>query len=1107
MMEGGRIRLISILLVVLVCLVVVLVCLSFCHAESEPAAASESEPMLPEPEQSAPLAEDETTPPQTAPKPESPSESAGDAIEDRESEPIVEPGEGSVPPESGPDTAMLPPPEVESDDAFDLDDTAGIKEALPVAEPRTDQPWQTEIEQPVAVESDSIEEEEDFWADFYVAGEEDYSIFGNGTYFVPLYVNDEYITDINATFTTDNILLDAAEFRALIAEWLIDSVEEELFVPGMEQLSLGYLNDNGIEAWYDYQTFELRMLFPTWMMPMRILSINRGNIARYSSYGMSGSTFLEPARFSWYTNLSMYSLIDLNASTDWQVSPASLFTMQSKNSVSVFDVAFDFSYALHPGNAYSESTGTWSNDIADYLTFQGIQGFYDFEDQSLRLLFGNVSDYLGLSTDSLGIALEKRYTYGTATPKGHQFAYEVVVQEPSIVEVFVNERSVYRRELQAGIYRLRDFVFTQGANKARVTVSPLANPSAMVEYEFILGYDSRLLSKGDTLYALSITLPEYDVERTIFRANQQIGLSNTVTASYDVAASPSAITLGLTSLYASPWGSFDVLVGGSYNQPLGFGFTSQLTYRVSGAEESPFGSFDLSLGFDSDRYTTSVDVDSSDTQAPGHSVEATASFSGRIGASLRYSASGSLEWVTDETSPAWRTTLSVGLPLIPNMSFNGSVSLFSGTDSAVPQVRGQVGFNYSLSPDLNVSGSSDLQNSTYVSASLKPFGSSTDSMQFSFSGIDFSDPLDHQGSVSYSHSAPAYGLSLRQQYADRFSRFTTSISLGTAFAFADGLFGITRNIGENFLLVKPEGAMKNGDLAVTRTMSSEPDRLPTLFGVGTYTAITTHQQNNVIVYSVGDSMLSSTGSFIYDFRPRPRQGYAALVRSETTYSVVGTLLRSPAAAYSRYAADLAKVETDEEGNETLVPDEAMYLFTDENGFFFVSGIMEGEYQFSLFLPDSLEEDPPVDIRFTIEADENAKEEPQVFVLDTFIASEVGEALEWEAYEAMMGIETQSAVLDDRGYYRLAVVETMDELTFWDEFYPKRMVLDSVSADVRRQSDAIVEFRSTDTEKPTVSIERMVEEKERLLFNLARFRSMVKPYLDTVAPLGWKPQVP
>ncbi|MDD3367103.1 MAG: hypothetical protein PHS67_07565, partial [Sphaerochaetaceae bacterium] len=702
---------------------------------------------------------------------------------------------------------------------------------------------------------------EDDWADFYIAGEEDYSIFQNDSYYVPLFVNDEYLTDINVTFTDETLFISVLEFRGLISELLTDSFEKEFFGTTKKNFTLDDLNNQGIEAWFDYQTFELRMYFPSWMMPVRLLSINKGNLTRYSAYSMSGSEFINPSWFSWFGNVSMFSLIDMSQANNWKISPVSLFSMQSRNSISLFDIAFDFSYSIHPGQAYNASlTDPWSSDIKDYISFHGIQGFYDFKETSQRLTFGNVNDYLGYSTDSIGIALEKRYNYGDVKPKNHQYEYSVTLEEPSTVEVFINQRSVYRRELQAGVYKLRDFAFTQGANNAQVVVTSLADPTQIQEYDFLLGYDSRLLARGDTLYTLSLSFPDYNIGQTIFRAEQQLGLTDTITSSYNLAFSPSAITLGLSSLFATPWGSIDALLGFSYSNPLALGFSSRLSYRVAGKDESPFGSFDFSVGYTTQEYSTRADISPTATATAGNTVELNTSYAAGIADFLRYSLSGGLLWNSKNNNPTWRVTASVGVPLIPNMSVNGSMTLYTTATVVQPIVRGQIGLNYTFTPNLNVSASSDLQTSTYVNASWRPLGSQKDNMQFSVNNINFTDLLNHQGSISWSHSASAYGLSLRQQYSDRFTRFSTSIAFNTAFAYAGGMFGITRTIGENFLLVKPAGAMKGSAIAVTKTMTSAPEALPSLFGVSTYTGITTHQRNNVVVYEVGDSSLSNSGS-------------------------------------------------------------------------------------------------------------------------------------------------------------------------------------------------------------------------------------------------------
>jgi len=1078
-------RMVGILVAVLLYTIMLLLSLSFCtptETVEEPVVA-----VAQEPEVEAPILVVEEPSPVVEPEPTFPSELPEEPI--IEAAPPVEEKVEVVQQEPAP----VAQPVVVEEPVVMEQPVPLVMEAPPPV-----------VETPVVEEPRVMEPEEDPFADFYVAGEEDYSIFVDGTYLVPLFVNSEYLADINVTFSMDTLLVDVAEFRSVISELLIDSVETQLFTTDETRFSLEYLNSQGIEAWYDYTTFELYMNFPTWMMPTRVLSINRGSITRYSTYSMTGSTFLEPEPFSWYTNLSLYSLIDVSKANSWEINPSSLFTMQSRNSFSIRDVGFDFSYTLHPGRAYNKTNvDPWSDDFGDYLTFQGIQGFYDYKPKSLRFTFGNVNDYLGYSTDAIGIALEKRYAYGDVEAKGHQYEYEVVVEEPAIVEVLINEKSVYRRELQPGIYRLRDFIFSQGANYARVVVEPIADPTRKLEYEFVLGYDSRLLSRGDTLYSAALSFPDYNIGKTIFRLNQQMGLTDEITSSYSLAFSPSALNVGLSGLVATPFGSFDLSLTSSYNAPLGLGFTGMLGYRIAGKEDSPFGSLSVSTGFSSSNYSSSMEISPTAVAVGGHSIDTSISFSGRVGERFRYTLGGTLNWNTNEAAPYWRINVGTGIPLIPRMSLSGSVSMYATPTDPVPLVRGQIGLNYSFTPDLSMAASTNLQDSTNLNASWRPFGSTNDNMQFSLSGIRFDDPLDHQGSISYSHSADAYGISLRQQFDDRYERFSTSISLNTALAYADGMLGITRSIADNFLLVRPGGSLKGSKIAVTRTMTTEPTALPSLFGVGTYTGITTHQENNVVAYGIGDSIMGTSESFIFDFLPRPRQGYAVRISSEPTYSLVGTLLRTPTSAYSRYTTDLARVEVAENGEVELVLDETLYLFTDENGFFFISGIKAGEYQFSIFLPNSEEDDPPIDVRFVVEELEDG-DGPIVLMLEDFVASDIADALEIEAYEAMMGTPVENGVLDENGHYRLEIVDSMDEIMFWNEWYPSRQVFDATTA-VETTTDSYLEFVDLAPETES-ALSRLRREQEQRLFNLARLRAIVKPYLDAVMPKeGWVPE--
>ncbi len=938
------------------------------------------------------------------------------------------------------------------------------------------------------------EDDDDFWADFYVAGEEDPTLFEGGAYYVPLYVNDEYATDITVFFEEEELFIDLAELEEIVASSLIPKVKKALFDTEDESISLQTLNDLGIDGYYDYQKFELYIYFPTWMLPKRVLSINRTGLTRYSMYQMSGTTTLVRPIFSMHSNLSIYSSISWDTTRDFAINWPSLFTLQSQSSFNLFDVAFDFSFLIHPGRGYSSFTDSWSSNIDDYITFNGIQGFYDITDKSIRIKFGNVNDYLGLSKERIGIGVEKRYNYGDVKPKNHQYNTEVTLEEASVVEVFINEKSVYRRELLPGIYELKDFAFDQGVNNGRIEITPLDNPDGKREVIFDIDYDSRLMAKGDRLYAVGVSTPISNPLKPSFRISQNSGISHEFTASYDLNTNLTAFTLGINLIYATPIGTLAGNIDMSLNEPLGFGYAFSSGYSFPNKKENPFiGNFSFSFSFSSASFTQSIN---SFSGSPGASLDGTFGFSGRIGDFFRYTLSTGLGWLTHLSDISLRSSLSMGLSLIPNLSITGSLNV-SKQPGVNANLTYQMGGNYTFNKNLTVSASSDLKTNTYISGSFKPFNSEKDNIRFNVSGLKFSDLLDHQGGLYYSHVGRAYSLAISQQYSSRFTRFSTSLSLATAIAYADGLFGIARNIGDNFLLVRPKGAMKNQKIAVTRTMTTDPERLSSLFGTSIYTSLSSHSENNLVVYGIGDELLSSSESFIFNLSPKPRQGFAVRVSSELAFSVVGNILKSPSSAYESYSAELVKVVTEADGEETFVVDETLYLFTDENGFYFISGLSEGEYQFSIFLPGTLEEDPPIDIRFTIRPED--EEENLVYVLDTFIASEVQQVLDQEAFEILLGNSVEDPLLGFDGIYRIDIIDSMSENEFWDSYYPKRLVLESITVDKDASSDAIIQIVNQAQSKENSALTVMINSDLQRVRTLTRLREVVKPFIDATKP--------
>ena len=956
-------------------------------------------------------------------------------------------------------------------------------------------------EQPMMpVETETVEEEfdDDFWSEFFVAGEEDVSLFEEGSFYVPLFVNSDYIGDIMVTFQEEEVLLNRSELEQLTGEDLVERVRQALFDSEEENIALSYLNALGIEGFYDYATFELYLEFSTWMLPVKTISINQGDVKRYGSYEMSGSEILTTSFFSTYTNLSIQSSLTWETGTPLTLSPSDVFNMQGRSSMALWDLSFDFSWAFQPGNGYSQVTGLWSTSLSDYVSWGGIQGFYDFVDTSVRLSFGNISEFLGLNRDSYGIGVEKRYTYGTAEPNSHQFRYSIQIDEPSIVEVFINEKSVYRRQVLAGLYTLQDFIFSQGVNDAIVTVTAVRDEEDVQTYDFSMTFDSRLMAAGDTLYAAAVSTPA-DALSPRFRISQTYGLLDEMTGGYTFSASTNALSTALNFILSTRIGTIQGQGAASLNSPLGFGYAFNTSMSVAALPESDLlSSLSFNLAFTSPSFTTSIEVPSTATPSVGDLFQASLSVSGTLLDTLRYGISSSVSWYTNDSDVTLRGSLTTGISLIPDLAISASLNYLQYTANA-GTLSVQIGASYSISQNASISTSTDLQNSAYISGSVRPFADSDDTLRFSFNGLSFADLLNHTGSFNYSHSGQKAGLNVGAIYSETFSSYALSMNLNTAFAYAGGLFGMARNISDTFMLVRPGGAMADQEIAVTRTMTTDPERLPSLFGTSLYDGMSVHENNNIVVYGIGSDLLNSSESFIYTAQPRPRQGYAVRVSSELAYSVVGTLLRTPSQPYDRYTVDIVKVERDASGEEILMIDEGVYLFTDESGFFFMSGLTEGDYQFSMFLPDSMTDDLPVDVRFTVER-QGEDEGPKVLVLDTYIGEDLAAKLEDEEIERKVGNIVEDPVLSEDGYFVLDVLEVLEESEFWEVYYPQREVVSAFEEDTRAQGDDyILEIVPRQKDVPISALSILMQENPLRVGNLMRLREVIRPLLESTSP--------
>ncbi len=898
--------------------------------------------------------------------------------------------------------------------------------------------WYTFFADPEPV----METGDDPFADFFVSGE-DSIIYDDGWYYMGLYINDDYVGDIEVLLEEGGQSLNSAELSLMLSGMITDDAYQAIFGTNEPYVALDRLSELGVYVEYNPSLFVVRLTFDINMMPVRNISVSSSYMSRRDRYSLSGSETLTPAKFSWISHLSLYSMLDVNAGV---FNTSQLFSLSVTNNLSILGVGLDFSYQLNMNSPYFHF-GSW-------------RGFYDFADQNIRMSFGNIGSGIGnYSGTSVGLSFEKNYSYGTGTAKGNQYEQTITLPVRSTIEIMMNDRQVYKRELAAGTYRLRDFLFSQGANGIDIIITP-TDPADGESYTLHvdLGYDSRLLARGESLWGVSFSFPrdivakgtgsglaipwfnnrELDYQFKNFSAQywQQTGMSDTFTLSTTFSITRGLFLSNFSGVLATTFGTVQGSMAVSLS-PLGLGYSTKVSHRYS-ASNSWFGSIDTSLGYTNSTYSV--------TQAANQTPQAglltgSLSYSGRIGSLLRFSIGSNVTFPVDTFKPDWSIITSIGMSPAKGLSISGSLTATATRyQPDKPVVRGSLSVSYSFGSTASVSANTDFNTGNSVNFSWRPGSQRRDTLQLNLSGLNFTDILNHNLLLSWSHIGDLYSMSLRQQFYNSYKRSVTSLSLNTSFIFADGVFGMSRSISDNFLLIKPTGQLKGGTVSVGRSMDSSPTVLKSALGSAVYNNISSYNRNNVVVFGASDSLFGSGGTFVYEMTPRSRQGFVVKISMQPSYTVSGRLFDADGEPYMQYSSPVYMIDVDENGMPVLTPVDEYYLFTDQEGRYIISDIQPGQYLFDLQVGDVW-----YAVRFDVpEFSERDKADANVLIYSDYYVGDPALVVDYTVRDEETGDTVSSDETDVFGtlladeYHTVVFLHLDDRLSeqvFWDTIFP------------------------------------------------------------------------
>jgi outer membrane usher protein len=801
---------------------------------------------------------------------------------------------------------------------------------------------------PVVTEETSYDD--DFFADFYVAGEDDTAIFPDGFYYLQLVVNEELLGEIEVEFRESQYYLNGQELYNFVYNRLSDEAIDRIFGDVDIYVSIDDLIAKGVDATLDLDAFQVTLNFSLDDMPLIIIPVSeidkKAKILKNNQYSINDADLIEPEFLSVVSSINWYG----NYSYGSAYSSLNSFTlnMYMNNSVSVGDIEFNFS------NSFAYTFGDTSNPLS--YDFGSWSGSYAFYDSNLKLTFGQVGGSLLSSGTPIGFTLEKTYSYGEQTALPHQFQRHFIIDDVATINIYLNGEIILSKRVKQGEYKFIDFAFQDGANLLIFDINYDDDAYQDINEQYEIAYDSSLLARGDYLYGLSgaiqktlidstsqslLYLPyfdgswyEYNLSDFEMKYWVNAGLTDEFTMKTSLSMATDIMALSFEGLLATMHGSYS----GSLDLALQNELTPSVDLSVAHTYQTPVGPISASLSLALPEY-----------ERPSYDL----STDGSIGLSLGYTfniwefppLSTSLNLTATNSEFTTSSSLGMSYTPAPGLALSTSVSATTSTISD-PTFTFTVALSYSLITNLTTSTSFTSDGDSSISASYK--ASANDSLQFSISNIQYTEESNRPTySTTWAHTGNVSSLSIRQTASDDFADFNTNASLSTTLYYAGGLFGISGTTSSNFLLLKPSGKLAGSPISISKTNNSSPTLLDSIFGTSVYTDLSANTKNNIIVYGDTNSLFSSGGTFSYELNTGSRSGFTKRMSIPISYTLSGLLYNADGTPYAQYSSPVYTREIDENGNYYLQISENQYLFTDANGRYILNDVSPGYYVFDL----------------------------------------------------------------------------------------------------------------------------------------------------------------
>lgn len=599
----------------------------------------------------------------------------------------------------------------------------------------------------------------------------------------------------------------------------------------------------------------------------------------------------------------------------------------------------------------------------DGITRNGTRFIYDIPENILRVTVGDVNPLrttMQGGSDLLGMTIEKSYQKLQPGFNIHPTGTSSFrLERPSTVEVMKNGAIIQRLSLRPGDYNMSDLPITTGSNDITLVITDDVGQKRTLNFTVFSG--QALLAPGVSEWAISggitsqIGSQEADLENFYSKLHYAFdipaitsfyrrGLTSDITSEVHFQADPNVIMSGVNTFFQTKIGYFALGAAGSNVTDYGTGFSATMGYDIASTSNSDYRrGIRLGADYRSNNFMTIGTVEPDNSTA----FQLAATYYQDLPWAITSSFSTNYAFGRDSDGDHY------GVDMTFARSFNRSLNTgltfgYDKTANDTPASRAERdGFSamlhFAYRPDDNssIDGSYDTRDAraqlayhTQAENSVGNWNWQAEIDRQHASGEDGNYGLN--GSINYSgnrfegsasHYATMVGIdgnAVEQR---------SSLTSGTAIAFADGAFALGRPITNSFAIVEPHKNLSSSRIAIGA--QSRNSATSDIFGPALVSDLSPYTTTHLPVdtadlppgYDVG------TGSF--DVFAHYKSGYRLTVGSDYTVSAIGTLVDDSGTPVALATGEAYEVG---EGRHQV------QIFTNRAGRFGAQGLRPGRWE-------------------------------------------------------------------------------------------------------------------------------------------------------------------